>query len=232
MSEQVAAIVTEFLFKTIVGHERGLYRALRMQGKDLSNLRDKTAFLYFAGTTASYFNGAYKSLILRDDVYIMEWFDRMHNVSQHSYICLLNIVCKMCLDIHGAVDRSALDVSSLEAYQHSVETALKPLLVDAYTNLATRLNHQCAGMDIRTCDPNTPMFHIGDATVVLQDKDGNEKTVNVKMGEDNVERKCAVCSLPTTSRCGGCSAIYYCSVAHQSSDWREHKLVCEKKIKQ
>jgi len=67
MTEQLADIVCEFLYKTIVGHERGMYRGFRGQGKELSELRDKTTFLYFGEPTVIYFNNAYKSLILRDD---------------------------------------------------------------------------------------------------------------------------------------------------------------------
>ncbi|XP_023732215.3 uncharacterized protein LOC111880033 isoform X1 [Lactuca sativa] len=34
------------------------------------------------------------------------------------------------------------------------------------------------------------------------------------------------CSGPANRRCGGCGAVFYCSVSHQTSHWRVHKEEC------
>jgi hypothetical protein len=111
-----------------------------------------------AGATASYYNYAYKSLIKRDDLYICTAFDRMHSAKQHSYVCLLNILYMMTMNINAAIDRSHLDLTDLSAYQRSIEAALQPLLDNVRPTLIDKVNHDCRGIDIATCDPNEDLF--------------------------------------------------------------------------
>jgi hypothetical protein len=37
---------------------------------------------------------------------------------------------------------------------------------------------------------------------------------------------CAVCSSPALSKCARCTAVSYCSSAHQKEDWKAHKSNC------
>ena len=37
---------------------------------------------------------------------------------------------------------------------------------------------------------------------------------------------CRLCGTLSTARCGRCRRVYYCSPAHQSSDWASHKAAC------
>jgi hypoxia-inducible factor (prolyl hydroxylase) len=37
---------------------------------------------------------------------------------------------------------------------------------------------------------------------------------------------CRLCGTLSTARCGRCRRVYYCSPAHQSSDWTSHKAAC------
>ncbi|KAJ7097535.1 hypothetical protein C8R44DRAFT_811578 [Mycena epipterygia] len=39
-------------------------------------------------------------------------------------------------------------------------------------------------------------------------------------------RSCTVCNTPTSARCARCGTAYYCSPAHQKSDWKTHKSTC------
>ena len=43
-----------------------------------------------------------------------------------------------------------------------------------------------------------------------------------------LKMKCAVCSKDSTSRCGSCKKIWYCSRECQSQNWKHHKLNCDK----
>lgn len=38
---------------------------------------------------------------------------------------------------------------------------------------------------------------------------------------------CVVCSLWASSRCSRCKSMYYCSAAHQRTNWPQHKSVCK-----
>lgn len=157
---RLAEMICAFIEITAIGHERGMYRALSAGMGPLAIVKQANAFnVLFGGATVNYFNLAYKGLILKNDAYIIKCFGEMHSVSGHSYICLLNIVCSGYLKIHRAVDRTKLDVSTLERFQSSVEEQLAPLLAEFSKTLQTTLSHKCDGMDISTCDPNKPMFY-------------------------------------------------------------------------
>lgn len=43
---------------------------------------------------------------------------------------------------------------------------------------------------------------------------------------DLTSGKCSVCENITTTRCSACSQVFYCSIAHQQSDWKIHKKNC------
>lgn len=168
---KLAAMLCKFLGSTIGGHERGMYKHfLAHRGDSLDMLQDQLVFApLFGGATVYYFNLAYKSLVLRDDdKYILNCFDRMHAACGHSYICLLNIACAACIEIHGKIDRTRLDVTSLAAYEASVVAQLGPLLVEFQRIVASHFEHQCCGDDISKCDPNKPMFTLGEPTVILK----------------------------------------------------------------
>ena len=42
----------------------------------------------------------------------------------------------------------------------------------------------------------------------------------------NGDGLCVVCGKDSDKKCGACGIQYYCSVEHQKSDWRSHKLSC------
>jgi len=157
----IALLMCKFVTQTIIGHERGTYRVFAATGRPMDSLRIPNTFrTLFGGAAVSYFNGAYKSLILRDDKYIEASFDEMHNVCGHSHICLLNIVFKVYMTMHSQIDRTKLDTTCLASYQKSVETMIVPLAERFLTFYATMMNHECNGIDISTCDPDEPLFQL------------------------------------------------------------------------
>ncbi|KAJ6622892.1 hypothetical protein B0H10DRAFT_1787284 [Mycena sp. CBHHK59/15] len=40
------------------------------------------------------------------------------------------------------------------------------------------------------------------------------------------QTSCTVCNTPTSKKCARCGTAYYCSPAHQKSDWKTHKSAC------
>jgi len=162
----LADMMSEFVSSTIVGHERGIYRYFKHCNMPLEKLHRSDCFArLLAGATINYFNLAYKSLIRRDDLYVCTAFDRMHRVAQHSYVCLLNVLLTVTINLHSSIDRSALDVTNLEAYQASIESALQPTLDAVRQCIADHFAHDCHGEDIAHCDPNVDMFTL-DSTMM------------------------------------------------------------------
>ncbi|KZW00905.1 hypothetical protein EXIGLDRAFT_761200 [Exidia glandulosa HHB12029] len=39
--------------------------------------------------------------------------------------------------------------------------------------------------------------------------------------------RCAICAYPATSRCSGCTRVFYCSQEHQKKGWENHKRLCK-----
>eukprot|EP00462_Mataza_sp_D1_P010167 CAMPEP_0175166144 /NCGR_PEP_ID=MMETSP0087-20121206/27525_1 /TAXON_ID=136419 /ORGANISM="Unknown Unknown, Strain D1" /LENGTH=296 /DNA_ID=CAMNT_0016455693 /DNA_START=26 /DNA_END=913 /DNA_ORIENTATION=- len=43
----------------------------------------------------------------------------------------------------------------------------------------------------------------------------------------STDKKCAVCFVPSTSKCARCSAVAYCGRDHQKLHWKTHKAICK-----
>jgi hypothetical protein len=158
---KLSKLIADFIVSTITGTESGFYKQFR-QKKIVDKLNDST-FMKVAIATAhvNYFNILYKSLILKNDEYVTKKFLSMHNIMNHSYICLLNIIFKVCVDVHQIIPRSEMIVNCYENYMLIVKAMLdniNPFIIDM---LKEMLSHNCNGTDISTCNPDEPMFHIG-----------------------------------------------------------------------
>lgn len=165
-SALLATEIYKFVGNTVLGHERGMYRVLVHRKYSPTVLTKPNSFSLFTGAALNYFNGAYKSLVLRDDPYVVDCFDKMHKIYNHSYICLLNIVFKVYMETHSSLDRSKLDVTSLETFEKSVRQLLHASEQDIRLALSALLNHECHGQDISKCDPNETMFTASTQAVI------------------------------------------------------------------
>ena len=162
--DELARLLCEFLVKTILKQEGLNYRNLSALLKEHAQLPDSAIiFKKMAFVTIDYFNAVYKALILRDgdgDTEALACFDRMHNTANHSHICLLNIAVAMCMHMRSIIDYSVANYDSEKEYLLSIALQLMQLIKAAHDNLRDHFMHNCCGTDIRTCDPNQPMFAI------------------------------------------------------------------------
>jgi hypothetical protein len=160
MTDKLANLMTNFICDTIRGYESGLYKSFVMNNKNMNDILTHKMTFILVNFNVKYFNNAYSSLIRNDDPYIMEKFGEMHDVINHSYICLLNILFKLTTDIITSYDRSIFNVFSYDEYMKSVDIVLetfKKVLLDELTKM---ISHNCNGIDITTCNPNEPLFYI------------------------------------------------------------------------
>lgn len=153
-THKLAELMLDFAFNTIRGFESGLYRRMK------DEVQNDFVKLMQINVCVKYFNNAYSSLILEDDPYIIEKFGEMHSELSHSYICLLNIVFALTTGLIQQLDRSKLNPLSYSDYMKSVEIQIKSCDIYTPSHLEQFLSHKCEGMDIKTCDPNEPMFFI------------------------------------------------------------------------
>lgn len=151
--QKMAGLIFDFCRDTIVGQEGGLYRMLGPE-----QLTDNYLEPIIITVSAQYFNGCYRSLILKDDPYILERFGAMKAVFDHSYVCLLNIVFTFKMELHKKLERERLDKSTYTKYKESVEEILE-LFRSIFTGgISHSINHECTGEDISTCNPDEEMF--------------------------------------------------------------------------
>ena len=162
MTEKLASLIVSFVHSTCLGQERRLYRTIRakmFEGLKVDDMKKDSFSPTLTGATADYMNGCYKSLIVGDDEYVTSKFKEMTDTCGHSEICLLNIVTQCILMVYDTIVRDMLDVSSLEAYENSWERQFSVISRVLSGPLSKTLSHECNGIDIKTCNPDEPMFH-------------------------------------------------------------------------
>jgi|SaaInlStandDraft_5_1057022.scaffolds.fasta_scaffold115987_1 hypothetical protein len=156
-SERIFEVITKFVYDTLAGQESGMYKAISSSDQSkLSILQTKTFQMTGISFIVSYFNDAYRSLITEEDKYFVERFKEMHDIMDHSYICLLNIVFNLTITFYCEMDRSKFNISNYKNYMNSFECELNKMK-DTMFPIEKRkelFNHVCKGIDIKTCNPN------------------------------------------------------------------------------
>lgn len=147
--DRLTDLIIAFISETIYGHERGFYRA---------GLTPNDAMIQFAAV--NYLNGCYKSLILKDDEFVITKFKEMTELIGHSEVCLLNIIAQLLMMLHLNLDRSKIDRTTLETLSQTVETEVKNICQKIREMVKKSISHECHGDSIESCDPNVPLFEL------------------------------------------------------------------------
>lgn len=158
MEETMANLMCDFMVNTVKGYESGIYKSFTSNNKNHEQLRSNNIKFLLIKFNIDYHNKLYRSLILKDDQYVIEELGKIHNTMNHSYICLLNILCKFTTDLITNRDRSLMNVDSYEKYMDSVCWHLEMWKSTLMKTLPSTLSHTCSGDDIATCNPDQPLF--------------------------------------------------------------------------
>jgi hypothetical protein len=145
---QLAQLMLDFISETILGHERGLYRAGIPVSRNV-----------ILGAAMNYLNGCYKSLILKDDEYVVQKFKEMTDLVGHSEVCLINIIMQILQLTHMSLDRTKIDTTSVDTLETTVKAEVGRIITPFKEKLAEGLAHVCHGEKIEDCDPNEPLFY-------------------------------------------------------------------------
>jgi hypothetical protein len=145
--KKLGDLIIAFVSETIYGHERGLYRA----GVPVS-----IGIIQFSAM--NYLNGCYKSLILKDDEYVMTKFSEMTDLIGHSEVCLINIIMQIMVGVHTQLDRSKIDTTTLETLSLTVQAETARVIAPLKELVYKCISHECHGEKIEDCDPNEPLF--------------------------------------------------------------------------
>lgn len=161
MTEKLAQLMTDFICNTVHGYESGLYKGISSHQDNFAKFGDHAFTIYLINFNVHYFNTAYSSLIKNDDPGLTEKFDEMQEVLNHSYICLLNILFRLTTEILTSYTRTKLNTSSYKSYMDNIESILEERRVALMIELPKCLSHECTGLDIKTCNPDEPLFYMG-----------------------------------------------------------------------
>lgn len=145
--------IIEYIKRTITGQESGLYKRFGGIIVDPMFVNVRLSAL------ADYMNVTYVSLILDDDEYVTNSFNKMDGL-KHSKICLLNILFAIIKKFYETNDYSIMKNNSYDSYMLSLRMILYVKMNEVKEMLKETLNHKCTGIDIKTCNPNEPMFII------------------------------------------------------------------------
>lgn len=158
-------LIIEYIKKTIIGQESGFYKIAAkiiehpagkfLETKNLTNIYVVPILLK---ALESYFNNTYKSLVKRDDKYVIEIFDKMQSLMNHSAICLLNIIATFTANIYIEINRNNLNIESYNEYIKSFENEFTKICDKNKLSFIKCLSHNCNGEDITKLDPNIKMF--------------------------------------------------------------------------
>ncbi len=156
---QLVKLIVEFSRNTILGQESGVYKSISNSSipLPLSALKTNNIAALYSKSITVYLNKCYRSLILDDDRYITDQFNKMSDLMNHSKICLLNIIAKCIQFLFAMIDRQKLDISSYDNYMSSLSSQMI-LNRESFEMFVGAVNHGCQGKDIKTCDPDTDMF--------------------------------------------------------------------------
>ena len=159
--KELSVYIKEFCVNTILGSESGFFKTFGKFAKE------PQATFILSEYIAKYHNMAYKALILETDKYFLEEYGRMHEISGHSYICLLNITLNICAIIEQSIDREKLCIENYEQYMDSIKSQVE--VITGKMNLDKFLSHKCTGIDIKSCNPDE------DFVVLRFNKDNTHK---------------------------------------------------------
>lgn len=154
----------EFIYNTMCGQESGIFKSIVTNTLDipLTTLKTPLVLELFNEAIVDYLNQCYRSLILKNDIYIIKTFEKIKNSSpekNHSYICLLNIIAYMILFFHKRIIRENLDISSYNNYMTSFTDEFNNVYSKNICELRIKFNHVCKDTrNIEDMDPDVDIF--------------------------------------------------------------------------
>jgi hypothetical protein len=139
-----------FIRSTLLGQFSGFYK---INGKNEFATSFKTVFPH---VITHYLNGAYKSLILKDDEYIIKTFS---SLTSHSAVCLLHMFLHITRSIVDNFNYNNLRMDNYTDFMESVDSELMKSEMLKEDKIRLLISHRCEGYDISSCDPNIPLFY-------------------------------------------------------------------------
>lgn len=164
--DKILNLLLDFIINNfMIGQERAMYRAISGNFPStnefkISDLKTDNVGNIIAIFTAKYLNDCYKSVILRDDPYVVKTFDAIMAINNHSIVCLLNFIYYFIQICYKLMDRSLFNTDSLEVYSSRVNYQLGIIRFIIYKSFRGMMDHKCAGAKTSELDPNDPFIKL------------------------------------------------------------------------
>lgn len=152
LTNELKANLIEFIKTTIIGFESGLYSHL---GENMKNDYMGLVLLQFC---AEHYNSVYKSLIIKDDKFIVEKFEQLENLSGHNCLCMIDILYRLTQKSITKLSRFNYNTTSYELLMESVKNQLDNIEWFENNELENLTSHSCTPILIENLDPNTKIF--------------------------------------------------------------------------
>ena len=154
----------EFVYNTMCGQESGIYKTILDNKLEIPLITLNTPLVVeiFSEAITEYLNQCYRSLILKNDVFVLESFKKLKDLSSeknHSYFCLLKIVANLIYYFNRRIVRENLDISSYNKYMTSFTNEFNNIYSSNVHEIRTKFNHTCNDtQNIEKMNPNIDMF--------------------------------------------------------------------------
>lgn len=146
--DKLTDLILEFVSNTAISQLDNLYE---MYGSSIPSLKDRSKIL--THFTLEYMNKCLTSLVLKNDKFIVDWFERFWAHCSHSPTCLLQILLQWTCYVHDSIDFDDLDCKSLEKFQKEVKLNIEYIINHVRDYVRKNLNHKCSGVKLEDIKP-------------------------------------------------------------------------------
>ncbi len=149
MADKMMGNISSYIIQTITGFESGLYKTIEKMEKNekLAYLSDKHQpfITIFRDLHEDHFTRTFKlifdTVIDTSENPIVKFFSDLSIISNHSKICLLNIIANLTVSVHFNIDRKKLNIKNYTAYIKSLVEEIKRTI--PITELSKLFDHIC-----------------------------------------------------------------------------------------
>lgn len=145
-----------FIKNMVMAHQSTIYKLFGATAKIRTQLM-------FRQGTINYINDVYKSLILKNDDYVISCFTKLKSSNEHSEVCICRMILSGCMAMYNVLASlktygKTTKCDGYDTYMAFVSSAIDSLAEKIKLNLIRSMNHKCTSVKIDTCDPDIPLF--------------------------------------------------------------------------
>jgi len=141
-------LLFDFSKQLVIGIESNIYKTME------KFIFDNFIINFQKNLAKYYYNDVYKALILDLDENITNKFIQIQQLFPHSFLCILDILFNLTLEIIKNINRKNYNTNSYDEFINSVDKEIaKSNVLDFVCVDKIISQHKCVLTDIKSCDP-------------------------------------------------------------------------------